>query len=137
MNCSRNSISAPVSFSREKPMSKEPEVFGPKCDASTDTVALQIRCGVGGCIGENCTSLTARTGLQSCSAAAGIVPARPMRPASNEAKQDRANSRPFAQQGSAPRCAGITNQTDIGISNAAADQKTCGSYGIARSPRPG
>ena len=61
-NRSRNSVSGAVSFSCENTMSKCPLEFAAQRDASTDTTAVHVRAIVGGCIGENRTSLNPRAG---------------------------------------------------------------------------
>ena len=53
MNCFRNSISGPFSFSRENPISKYPAEYGAQRDTSTDTTAVHFRSSDGGCISEN------------------------------------------------------------------------------------
>ena len=61
VNFSRKSTSIPFSFSRENPISKDPVAVMQR-DASATTVAVHLRSSVGGRIGENATSLTARVG---------------------------------------------------------------------------
>ena len=78
MNCSRNSISSPFSFSREKPISKYPPEFVAQRDASTDTTAVHFRSSVGGCISENWTSLNAKAGLHVCWPTACVTLMSPM-----------------------------------------------------------
>jgi hypothetical protein len=65
-NRSRNSISGPTSFSREKAISKYPVEFAVHWPLSTDTTAVHLRSSVGRCISEKWTSLNAKVGLHSC-----------------------------------------------------------------------
>jgi hypothetical protein len=49
-------------------------------DASTKTIALHFRCIVGNCHPENCTSVMAKAGLQTCGPAVADPPSNPMAP---------------------------------------------------------
>src|SRR5882724_6743735 len=88
MNVSRNSTSIPFSFSRENPISKDPVAVMQR-DASATTVAVHLRSSVGGRIGENATSLTAKVGLQVGWPLACVAPMSPRLPARSAAMQDR------------------------------------------------
>jgi hypothetical protein len=88
MNCSRNSISIPFSLSRENPISKYPAVVEQR-DASAATIAVHRRSSVGGCMGENRTSLIAKAGLHVCPPAACVTPMNPKPAARSQATHDR------------------------------------------------
>src|SRR5439155_16062100 len=70
MNCSRNSISTPFSFNREKTISKRPDVVAQR-DASTDKTAVHFRSKVGVFISGNRVCLTAKAG-RACLLADGL-----------------------------------------------------------------
>src|SRR6267143_7190397 len=88
MNCSRNSISTPFSFNREKTISKRPDVVAQR-DASTDETAVHFRSSVGGVISENRICLTAKAGLHACWPMACVTLMSPMPPASSPITYDR------------------------------------------------
>src|SRR5688572_30410949 len=88
MNCSRNSISMPISFDREKTISKRPEVVAQR-DASIDKAAVHFRSSAGSFISENRTSLNANAGLHVCWPMACVTLVSPMLPASSPITYDR------------------------------------------------
>src|SRR5262245_1500948 len=89
VNRCRNSISGPISFSREKTISKYPWEFAAHRDASTDTTAVHFRCIVGGCISERWTSLNAKVGLHCRWPRACVTLMSPMMLAINPDMHDR------------------------------------------------
>src|SRR5262249_5888945 len=89
VNFCENSISTPFSFCREKTISKEPVEFVVQRDASTATIAVHVRSQVGACISENCTSLTAKAGRQSCWPSACVTPISATMPAASPDRHDR------------------------------------------------
>jgi hypothetical protein len=89
MNCSRNSISGPVSFSRVKTISKYPEEFAAQRHASTDAIAVHFRSSVGGCMSENWISWNTNIGLHTWRPTAWVALMSPIVPASSPDMQDR------------------------------------------------
>jgi hypothetical protein len=89
MNCSRNSISIPLSFSREKPIAKYPLEFATQREASTDTTAVHFRSIDGGCHSEKLTSVTVKAGLHTCRPTACVALMIPIVPASSPDMHDR------------------------------------------------
>jgi hypothetical protein len=89
VNRSRNSISGPISFSREKTISKDPWEFAAQRDVSTDMTAVHFRSSVGGCICEKWTSLNAKVGLHTCWPTACVTLTSPITPARSPDMRDR------------------------------------------------
>jgi hypothetical protein len=89
MNSSQNSISRPISLSRENTISKYPVEFTAQRDASTDTTAVHLRCMVGGSISENCTFVNTKAGRHTGWPTACGTLMSPMMPASSPAMHDR------------------------------------------------
>jgi hypothetical protein len=89
VNCSRNSRLGPISLSREKTSSNDPEEFAAQRDASTDTTAVHFRSSLDGCISENWTSANAKVGLHACWPAASVTLIRGIAAARNAGMQDR------------------------------------------------
>src|SRR5262249_15519950 len=89
MKFSLNSVSGPNSCSRVNTISKVPVEFTAQREASTETFAVHLRCMVGGCIGENATSLTIKFGRHAGWQRTFVAAESTTRPARNADAQKR------------------------------------------------
>src|SRR5262249_44412450 len=91
MKFSLDCVSGPNSCSRVNTISKVPVECAAQREASTDTLAVHLRCMVGGCIGETFTSWTIKFGRHAGWQRTFVAAEITTRPARNADAQKRVN----------------------------------------------